>query len=154
MIGLHYLPYPSRDKCPNAAAFVDGRWVCTLCGFSQEQAGERAGRLGDSQPSPVIRPGDEDVQSQVIADIEERRRLGIARYGTALQPFNGRDVLTDIYEELLDLLIYMRQHKIEAEHMIENAAAELKRSQPATPSSDNDRRELARKMLKAAGVIL
>ncbi len=49
-----------------------------------------------------------DVQSQVIADIESRRQVGISRYGTALQPFNGRKTLLDAYEEALDLTIYLR----------------------------------------------
>ena len=29
--------------------------------------------------------------------------------GTALQPFNGRDALRDLYEELLDACTYIRQ---------------------------------------------
>jgi hypothetical protein len=45
----------------------------------------------------------------VIADIEARRQVGIGRYGTALQPHNGRDALRDAYEESLDLACYLRQ---------------------------------------------
>lgn len=64
-------------------------------------------REGD-QPLPT--PNDEtDVQSLVIEDIRKRRELGITRYGTPLQPFNGRDVLRDLYEELLDAACYVRQ---------------------------------------------
>jgi hypothetical protein len=60
------------------------------------------------QPMPV--PNDHtDIQSLVIADIVKRRIVGIKRYGTALQPFNGRDALRDAYEEALDLAIYLRQ---------------------------------------------
>ena len=44
-----------------------------------------------------------DLWASVIADMEDRRRLGIARYGTPLQPHNGRDALVDAYEEALDL---------------------------------------------------
>jgi hypothetical protein len=64
-------------------------------------------RPGD-QPLPV-RNDRRDIQSQVIADIEARREVGIARYGTALQPHNGRDALRDLYEELLDAVMYVRQ---------------------------------------------
>lgn len=72
----------------------------------------RAGRAGDSQPMPT--PNDHpDVQSAVIADIEARRALGISRYGTALQPHNGRDALLDAYEEVLDLAMYLKQRLIE-----------------------------------------
>lgn len=55
------------------------------------------------------------VQSQVIADIEKRIELGIVRYGTALQPFNGRNMLKDAYEEALDLAVYLRGALIEQE---------------------------------------
>jgi hypothetical protein len=69
-------------------------------------------REGD-QPLPV--PNDEqDIQSQVIADIVERRQVGIKRYGTALQPHNGRDALRDAYEEALDLAMYLKQLMVEA----------------------------------------
>jgi hypothetical protein len=70
-------------------------------------------RAGD-QPLPVVND-QPDIQSQVIADIEARRLVGIERYGTALQPFNGRDVLRDIYEELLDAACYVKQAMVERE---------------------------------------
>lgn len=63
-------------------------------------------REGD-QPLPV--PNEHpDIQSAVIADIEKRRELGIQRYGTALQPLNGRDMLVDAYDEAIDLAIYLK----------------------------------------------
>jgi hypothetical protein len=68
----------------------------------------RANRKGDSQGLPT-RNNYPDVQSMVIDDIECRRQVGIERYGTALQPFNGRDALLDLYEELLDGAMYCRQ---------------------------------------------
>lgn len=64
------------------------------------------------------RPGDQDlprtndlpcIQDLVQQDIEQRKRVGIQRYGTPLQPHNGRDVLRDAYEEALDLAMYLRQ---------------------------------------------
>lgn len=64
------------------------------------------------------RPGDqvlpttnthEYVQDLVIKDIEARKQIGIERYGTALQPFNGRDALQDAYEEAIDLTMYLKQ---------------------------------------------
>lgn len=68
-------------------------------------------RPGD-QPLPIQNDAP-DIQSQVIADIEERRQLGISRYGTALQPNNGRDALRDAYEEAIDLAMYLKQAIIE-----------------------------------------
>lgn len=61
-----------------------------------------------SQPPPVPNalPA---IQDLVAADIAERKRVGIERYGTPLQAFNGRDALRDAYEEALDLCQYLRQ---------------------------------------------
>lgn len=73
---------------------------------------ERAGRNGDSQPLPTINDA-VDIQSHVIADITARREVGIRRYGTALQPNNGRNALLDAYEECLDLACYLKQRLVE-----------------------------------------
>lgn len=45
----------------------------------------------------------------LAVDIRGRRRLGIERYGTELQPHNGRDAVRDAYEETLDLWMYLVQ---------------------------------------------
>ena len=72
----------------------------------------RANREGDTQNLP--NPNDEkDIQARVIEDIIARRVIGIQRYGTALQPFNGRDALLDAYEEALDLTMYLKQALVE-----------------------------------------
>lgn len=57
-------------------------------------------------PTPNDRPA---VWDLVIADMHERNALGRARYGTPLQPYNGRDALVDAYQELLDGAVYLRQ---------------------------------------------
>lgn len=49
------------------------------------------------------------IKDLVISDMQYRAEVGKARYKTYLQPFNGRDVLRDAYEEALDLCIYLRQ---------------------------------------------
>lgn len=73
-------------------------------------------RPGD-QPLPTV--NDElDIQSMVIEDIAARRKVGVQRYGTALQAHNGRDSLRDLYEELLDGVMYVRQVMEEREHPI------------------------------------
>lgn len=77
-------------------------------------------REGD-QPLPT--PNDEpDVQSQLIGEIEGRRALGIQRYGTALQPFNGRDSLRDLLDELLDGATYALQVRIERDALLARIA--------------------------------
>lgn len=57
-------------------------------------------------PTPSERPS---VQGMVIDDLKTRLQVGIQRYGTPLQAFNGRDALRDAYEEALDLACYLRQ---------------------------------------------
>jgi hypothetical protein len=64
--------------------------------------------LLEEQPMPT--PNDApSVQSMVMADLQVRLQVGISRYGTGLQAFNGRDALRDLYEELLDAACYIRQ---------------------------------------------
>jgi hypothetical protein len=63
-------------------------------------------RAGD-QPLPT-RNDLPNVQDMVIADMEARKAVGLARYGTLLQPHNGRDFLLDAYQEAMDLAIYLR----------------------------------------------
>jgi hypothetical protein len=45
----------------------------------------------------------------LVRDMETRDQVGRQRYGTPLQPFNGRDALRDAYEEALDCAVYLRQ---------------------------------------------
>lgn len=56
------------------------------------------------------------IQDIVIQDIAERKDVGVERYGTVLQPFNGRSALWDAYHEVLDLAVYLRQRIYEEEH--------------------------------------
>ena len=63
-------------------------------------------REGD-QPMPVAN-NNPAVWPIVMADMQARHELGIKRYGTPLQPHNGRDALRDAYEEALDLAVYLR----------------------------------------------
>lgn len=57
-------------------------------------------------PTPNDRP---PVWPMVIKDMENRDCEGRRKYGTPLQPHNGRDALVDAYQEALDLCVYMRQ---------------------------------------------
>lgn len=61
----------------------------------------------EDQPPPkpnASRP----IWELVIEDMQERDRVGRARYGTPLQADNGRDHLVDAYQEALDLAVYLR----------------------------------------------
>lgn len=56
-------------------------------------------------PTPNSNPAAWDL---VKVDIEARDQFGLSKYGTRLQPGNGRDSLRDAYEEALDLVVYLR----------------------------------------------
>jgi hypothetical protein len=49
------------------------------------------------------------VWDLVMADMGARDAEGRRKYGTPLQPDNGRDALVDAYQEALDLVVYLRQ---------------------------------------------
>jgi hypothetical protein len=56
---------------------------------------------------PIVNRGPA-VQDLVIADMVDRKRIGVERYGVPLQCGNGRDMLIDAYQEALDLVMYLR----------------------------------------------
>lgn len=58
------------------------------------------------------------VHDLVAADLQQRKELGTERYGTPLQPANGRDALRDAYEELLDGACYLRQYIEEGRDLV------------------------------------
>ena len=60
------------------------------------------------QPAPTPNDGT-PIWELVIADMHARDALGRKRYGMPLQANNGRDALQDLYEELLDAVVYTRQ---------------------------------------------
>lgn len=61
-----------------------------------------------SQPNPTPNTS-EPIVDLVIKDLQDRKKVGIERYGTPLQANNGRDALQDLYEELLDAAQYIKQ---------------------------------------------
>lgn len=65
-----------------------------------------------SQPAPR-RPAPDGaarlIRDLVIEDLTERCAEGTRKYGTPLTAGNGRDALTDAYQEALDLAMYLRQ---------------------------------------------
>jgi hypothetical protein len=80
---------------------------CDGCSDCDSHAIPRKQREGD-QPLPV-KNEQPIIQELVMEDLKKRLELGIQRYGTGLQPFNGRDALQDAYEEAMDLTVYLRQ---------------------------------------------
>lgn len=68
---------------------------------------------GAAAPQPPPEPGQVDVADVVIEDIQARVEAGLKKYGTKLQTFNGRDARWDLYQELIDAVMYLRQDLIE-----------------------------------------
>ena len=64
------------------------------------------------QPDP-IQNQQPAVWELVIKDMNDRDQWGRSKYHTPLQPFNGRDAATDLYQELLDAVVYWRQFLFE-----------------------------------------
>ena len=70
---------------------------------------------GAAQPEPSPKRGKQNVANLVLADIQARVEMGMEKYGTELQTFNGRDALMDAYQEAIDLVMYLRQEIAERE---------------------------------------
>lgn len=51
------------------------------------------------------------TEARVMADIEQRQQLGIAKYGTTVadNPLSLREWLQHAYEECLDQAVYLRR---------------------------------------------
>jgi hypothetical protein len=81
----------------------------------------RADREHDQKlPEPNERP----VMHKVLTDlIDKRLAIGVERYGTGLQPMNGRDAYRDLVEELVDAAVYTLQIQHEREEMFDHAEA-------------------------------
>lgn len=60
------------------------------------------------EPMPTTNDS-EPIIDLVKADLDTRSAEGVRKYGTKLQPNNGRDALIDAYQEALDLCMYLRQ---------------------------------------------
>lgn len=70
--------------------------------------------------APHGHPANQELAAKVFfeleADMQARDRLGAKRYGTRLQPHNGRDSLRDAYEEALDACVYLANYDAEVGH--------------------------------------
>lgn len=103
--GYRNLPYCGSSYCPGTGDRPAGKpSLKTLVETMKTRPGDQPLPTTNDQPY---------VQDQVKDYIERRKQVGISRYGTALQPFNGRDALVDAFEEAVDLVQYLAQVIIE-----------------------------------------
>lgn len=66
-------------------------------------------RMSDHEPMPT--PNEKPATwTLVMHDMKERHEVGIERYGTPLQPANDRNSMIDSYQEMLDQIVYFRNH--------------------------------------------
>jgi hypothetical protein len=83
---------------------------------TMEKIPTRANRKHDQPlPEPNARP----VMHEVLIDLVGKRlAIGVERYGTGLQPLNGRDAYRDLVEELVDAAVYTLQIQHERAEML------------------------------------
>ena len=62
--------------------------------------------------APLPSPTSSDhpaIWDLVLADMHERDQIGERKYKQRLKAFDGRDPLVDLYQELLDSVVYCRK---------------------------------------------
>lgn len=69
--------------------------------------GVNTSHTDSTQPKPQA--GQESITDAVIGDLLARREHGVRKYGTELQSHNGRDAMVEIYQELIDSVVYVKQ---------------------------------------------
>lgn len=67
-------------------------------------------------PPPLPNPDAPAIWDLVIDDMRARDAMGLEKYKQRLKPFDGRDALTDAYQEALDQAVYLRKEIYEREH--------------------------------------
>lgn len=65
--------------------------------------------FNNPEPHPIDVGADVAVYDLVFQDLKDRDAAGSLKYGTRLKVENGRDPLIDLYQELMDSLVYCRQ---------------------------------------------
>jgi len=61
----------------------------------------------------LIRTLKDNQLDELALMVKARSDLGLDRYGDRLRPFNGRDALVDLMQELLDAMFYITQKEME-----------------------------------------
>ena len=120
-IDIQYAHYPDGDIPQHPCEYREA-FICGLCDGSDAckrgckryyahvntMEADNQGQVGGEQSMPT-KNALPYVWSLVIRDMVDRGIVGVKRYGTRLQPNNGRDSLRDALDEALDLACYLRQ---------------------------------------------
>jgi hypothetical protein len=95
----------------------------------------------DEQPMPKIGGEGSSAQDLAIEGIEERKAIGLERYGTLLYPFNGRDMFRDLLEECQDAIVYASAYQEErksATQVLQRVVEELREAERVADSDEPD----------------
>lgn len=115
-------------------------------------AHDPAAALGhEEEPMPVDH-GRESMHDKLIAEVGKRRDVGMARYNSTLQAFNGRNALRDVLDELVDASVYvmqlMAEDEIRRERMQQALRTEL--GKPSTGLVPEEVEQITQAALDAA----
>lgn len=66
----------------------------------------------------------EEAFQRFLDNIKARDAFGLSKYGTRLQPFNGRSATRDAYEEAFDGIAYSRTKLFELEKTLHDISGE------------------------------
>lgn len=80
---------------------------CVFCGNLQTRSAAK------NEPAPT--GTGKKVIDEVVLDIKARSDMVEKKYGTPLRTFNGRNAMMDLYQELLDSVMYAKQVLMEME---------------------------------------
>lgn len=72
-------------------------------------------KIWEEEPKPISRPDLTSIVELVLTDLKEKTNAGEIKYGAKLTAFNGRRPLRDLYQELIDAVLYIRQEIEERE---------------------------------------
>lgn len=136
--------------------------VCTFCGllFLQSWLPDH---MATKHPEARVRPEDQPLPTpndrpsshdELVKMIESRKALGLKRYNSLLQPFNGRNGLQDFLEELIDGSVYAITAMVEAQELAQVAemvAFTVMGSSWYKEMSENDRAAMATSLGKIVG---
>lgn len=64
-------------------------------------------------PEPAPQKGEKKVLDYVMQDFIDRAEMGKQKYGTYLETNNGRNALNDLYQELADAVMYIKQELLQ-----------------------------------------
>lgn len=78
-----------------------------------------------------------DQAEKIIEQMENSKAVGMQRYGSALQTFNGRDTLQDAAEEARDLFVYLNSlvqaRESQRDHLIDVVEDAILKHYPSRP---------------------